>query len=247
MPVSQGSGRDYRRRRPPGRCGCRSAPPGGARLRYHPHMISNAAIGSDDPVGPALRDAKRVLREQVLAARDALAAPLRARLAEAIAGRIARLPSFAAARTVLLTLAFRSEWDTLPLVARGARGGQDRRAAARRRRARGCSSCTRSAIPPRTSRPATTASRSRACIAPSSHPAPSTGCWCRASPSTPAGRRLGYGGGFYDRLLPLLAPATARVAGAFDLQIVPRVPAAPHDLAVHAIVTETRTIPAAGE
>ena len=63
----------------------------------------------------------------------------------------------------------------------------------------------------------------------------------------PCGRRLGYGGGFYDRLLPLFAPGTARVAGAFDVQIVPRVPAAPHDLAVHTIVTETRTIPAAGE
>ena len=62
-----------------------------------------------------------------------------------------------------------------------------------------------------------------------------------------AGRRLGYGGGFYDRLLPLFVPGTARVAGAFDLQIVPRVPAAPHDLAVHAVATETRTIPASGE
>jgi len=35
-----------------------------------------------------------------------------------------------------------------------------------------------------------------------------------------------------------------RVAGAFDLQVVARVPAAPHDLAVHTIVTETRTIAA---
>ena len=30
------------------------------------------------------------------------------------------------------------------------------------------------------------------------------------------GRRLGYGGGYYDRLLPLLSPRAARVAGAFD-------------------------------
>ena len=54
------------------------------------------------------------------------------------------------------------------------------------------------------------------------------------------GRRLGYGGGYYDRLLPLLSPRAARVAGAFDLQIVDRVPAAPHDVAVDAIVTEIR-------
>ena len=52
------------------------------------------------------------------------------------------------------------------------------------------------------------------------------------------GRRLGYGGGYYDRLLPLLSPRAARVAGAFDLQVVERVPAGPHDIAVDTIVTE---------
>src|SRR5262249_42863523 len=56
------------------------------------------------------------------------------------------------------------------------------------------------------------------------------------------GRRLGYGGGYYDRFLPLLSPLVARVVGAFDLQIVDRVPAAPHDIAVRTIVTESRTI-----
>ena len=56
------------------------------------------------------------------------------------------------------------------------------------------------------------------------------------------GRRLGYGGGYYDRLLPLLGRAT-RVAGAFDLQLVDRVPCAPHDVCVDVIVTESQDSP----
>jgi 5-formyltetrahydrofolate cyclo-ligase len=56
------------------------------------------------------------------------------------------------------------------------------------------------------------------------------------------GRRLGYGGGYYDRLLPLLSPRAARIAGAFDLQIVARVPAGPHDITVDAIVTPSEMI-----
>ena len=50
------------------------------------------------------------------------------------------------------------------------------------------------------------------------------------------GGRLGYGGGYYDRLLPLCATA-ARVAGAFALQLVDRVPLGPHDVRVEAIAT----------
>ena len=57
-----------------------------------------------------------------------------------------------------------------------------------------------------------------------------------------AGRRLGYGGGYYDRLLALMPPATPRVAGAFDVQLVPVVPAAPHDLVVDTLATESRLL-----
>jgi 5-formyltetrahydrofolate cyclo-ligase len=57
-----------------------------------------------------------------------------------------------------------------------------------------------------------------------------------------AGHRIGYGGGYYDRLLPTLREDAPRIAGAFELQIVERVPASAHDLKVDAIVTEARTI-----
>jgi 5-formyltetrahydrofolate cyclo-ligase len=56
------------------------------------------------------------------------------------------------------------------------------------------------------------------------------------------GRRLGYGGGYYDRLLPLLSPRAARVAGAFDVQVVDRVPTGPNDVTIDAVVTESRTL-----
>ena len=57
------------------------------------------------------------------------------------------------------------------------------------------------------------------------------------------GRRLGYGGGFYDRLLPLLRPGVQCVAGALDLQIVDEVPASPHDRRVDLVITPTRSFP----
>jgi 5-formyltetrahydrofolate cyclo-ligase len=57
-----------------------------------------------------------------------------------------------------------------------------------------------------------------------------------------SGRRLGYGGGFYDRLLPFIAKAAPRVAGVFEMQIVDEVPTAPHDVRVDAIATEQRTL-----
>ena len=52
-------------------------------------------------------------------------------------------------------------------------------------------------------------------------------------------RRLGYGGGFYDRLLAGGLPeGTPLVSGAFELQVVDEVPTDPHDAAVDFVVTE---------
>ncbi len=58
------------------------------------------------------------------------------------------------------------------------------------------------------------------------------------------GNRIGYGGGFYDRLLKQYGGPT--VALAFDLQVVAGVPADPHDVPVQKIVTELRVLEAAG-
>ena len=54
--------------------------------------------------------------------------------------------------------------------------------------------------------------------------------------------RLGMGGGFYDRLLPQLAPGALAIGLAFDEQLVAEVPAEAHDVPLGAVVTPTRTI-----
>ncbi len=51
------------------------------------------------------------------------------------------------------------------------------------------------------------------------------------------GGRLGYGGGYYDRTLPLF-PRAFRLGIAFAAQEVEEVPMQPHDIFLHAIATE---------
>ncbi|MBI5789742.1 MAG: 5-formyltetrahydrofolate cyclo-ligase [Candidatus Schekmanbacteria bacterium] len=54
------------------------------------------------------------------------------------------------------------------------------------------------------------------------------------------GNRLGYGGGFYDKLLANQKKPT--IALAFELQIIAEVPRQSHDIQVDKIVTEERVI-----
>ena len=52
-------------------------------------------------------------------------------------------------------------------------------------------------------------------------------------------RRLGYGGGYYDRLLAGGLPEwTPLVSGAFEVQILDKIPLDPHDAPVDVVVTE---------
>jgi len=57
----------------------------------------------------------------------------------------------------------------------------------------------------------------------------------------PTGRRIGYGRGYYDRLLTKL-PNALRVAVAYDFQLLAEIPDEPHDERVHFVVTDSRTI-----
>lgn len=58
----------------------------------------------------------------------------------------------------------------------------------------------------------------------------------------PEGRRIGYGGGYYDRAIARLREkglARQVIGIAFDCQEVPSVPAEPHDIPLDGILTES--------
>lgn len=190
-----------------------------------------------------LRAAKDALRARLIAERVALPAQEHAARSEAIARRLVALASWQRARTVLLTLPVRGEWDASIVARAGLASGK-------------------SLILPRIDAPRRMLDLHRVGdlahdVAPGRHgiPEPRPACE-RIAPGDVEwvlipgvafdlqGHRLGYGGGYYDRLLPLLAPQAAKVAGAFDLQIVEAVPHARHDLPVDIIVTESRQIAA---
>jgi len=211
-------------------------------MRYHsPMPHSTPGRPADAPRGTALHEAKLALRREVLARRDSLPADARAAASAAIAERVAALPEFVAAGAVLLTLAFRSEWNTRPLVRAALASAKqvvvprvDR--ATRMLELHSIADPDRDVVPGHLDIPEPRAERPRV---------PREAIDFVLVPGVAfdlEGRRLGYGGGYYDRLLPLLSPRAARIAGAFDMQIVELVPAAPHDVRIDAIVTESRTI-----
>jgi 5-formyltetrahydrofolate cyclo-ligase len=58
-----------------------------------------------------------------------------------------------------------------------------------------------------------------------------------------AGGRVGYGGGFYDRLFRRVRPDAFRVGLGFDLQVVQEdLPQGPFDARLDALVTDSRTL-----
>jgi len=193
------------------------------------------------PTGPALREAKRAMRAAVIALRDALPVDARAAASHAIASRVTALPQFAAASSILVTLPFRSEWDSALVahtaLALGKRVIVPRVDVAARMLSLHVVQSLDDAIEsgyrgipePRADTPIARPDEVVLALVP--------GVAFDAS-----GRRLGYGGGYYDRLLPLIASDVPRVAGAFDFQVVDHVPSAAHDHRVDVIVTPTRAV-----
>ena len=59
------------------------------------------------------------------------------------------------------------------------------------------------------------------------------------------GARLGRGKGYYDRVLARLRPGARAIGVGFSVQMMESVPREPHDVCVHALVSEEgwRTVP----
>lgn len=207
-------------------------------MRYHEAMSAGPDARAPDP---SLRSIKQALRGRILAVRDDFPAEARREASLALVARIAALPSFDAAGAVLLTLPYRSEWDTKPLAATALAQGKllamprvDR--VARMLVLHRVIDLDRDIVPGVLGIPEPRPT------APQLPPDAIDWVLVPGVAFDAAGRRLGYGGGFYDRLLPLLRPGVPCIAGALDLQVVDEVPASPHDRHVDLVITPTRRL-----
>ncbi|MEW4563428.1 5-formyltetrahydrofolate cyclo-ligase [Bremerella sp. JC770] len=61
------------------------------------------------------------------------------------------------------------------------------------------------------------------------------------------GNRIGYGKGYFDRLLPRLRDDCTKIGLAFDCQVFPEVPSEPHDVPVDHLITETQSFRCSAE
>lgn len=206
-------------------------------------MVDPSETGSS--AGATLRDAKRAMRDRVLRARDSLPPEIREQAGRAIVATLAARADFRAAETVLLSLSFRSEYDTRPLFEAALAAGKVVSAP----RVNADSRMLEAFVVTDPGRDVAPGFRGI--------PEPLPHCAAVALDAIDwvlvpgvafdtRGYRIGYGGGYYDRLLPLLRDDAQRIAGAFELQVVEQVPSAPHDLAVDAIVTERRSMEVRG-
>src|SRR5205823_15086320 len=157
---------------------------------------------TEEPAPPITdpREAKRRLRERVLRSRDALPAELRARFGAAITEQLLAREDFRAARTVLLSVAFRSEWETRPMFSAAQALGKTTVAPRVDRERRMLGLCAVANLEH------DIGSGYLGIGEPLSHcPSvdPSAIDWVLVPGVAfdPSGHRIGYGGGYYDRLL----------------------------------------------
>jgi 5-formyltetrahydrofolate cyclo-ligase len=183
-----------------------------------------------------LKSAKRRIRRAVLAARDRVPPGERSALAELVVERFLALPEVTRARAVMVFWSFGSEVPTAGLIER-LHAREALVALPRIERSDLVAVTYAPGDPTRT-----TSFGAEEPVA--GEVLPSTSLDVVAVPGVAfdrTGRRIGYGGGFYDRFLRTVD--AFRVAPAFGLQVLDEaLPGGGFDLPVDAIVTESETI-----
>jgi 5-formyltetrahydrofolate cyclo-ligase len=192
---------------------------------------------ADSKSEESLRSAKKTLRASVIARRDALDAERRRRDSQAITAKLLALPEYRAAGVVCAYASFGSEFDTAAFCSAVVAAGKR-------------------LLLPRVNRAAHLLELREvknlgadlvAGVRGIREPVqrcpmvPASSVECLLVPGvafTATGKRLGYGGGFYDRLLDELKPGVARVVAAFSPQVLEDLPTGPRDQRVNRIVTE---------
>lgn len=195
--------------------------------------MTSGAASSLEPI----KQAKAALRQAILARRDAADVASRSRDSQTITQKLCALPAYRVANVVAAYASFGSELDTSEFLARVLRDGKQ-------------------LLLPRINR-TQRALELRQVIDPGADLV--SGVWGIPEPAercpilsvtkvefmlvpgvafTTSGARLGYGGGFYDRMLASLDPRVVRIAAAFELQMVAHLPEGLHDQRVDQVVTE---------
>jgi 5-formyltetrahydrofolate cyclo-ligase len=183
-----------------------------------------------------LKARKRALRRAAIERRDLLSAGERSAKSERIVDRVLGLPEVGAARTVMAFWSFGSEVQTAALIQRLHEAGK--RVVLPRLVEGEIAAVTYAPGDP-------VAATSFGAMEPvGAELVPAEDVDVVIVPGVAfdrRGGRVGYGGGFYDRLLSR-APSAPAVAVAFDVQLVDGVPQGRNDSRVDVIVTEDEVI-----
>jgi 5-formyltetrahydrofolate cyclo-ligase len=181
---------------------------------------------------------KKVLRAEMIARRDALAPAERVRHARSLADMLAALTQYSAARSVLATMSIGSEWDTRPFLDRARAEGK-------------------TVVLPRVAGPAPKRLRLHAVADlgrdlrpgvwdipepdPESCPevelAAVDFAWVPALAANRAGYRLGYGAGYFDKLLAGRGSRPCCVVALPAEFLIEDLPHEPHDIPVDLVIT----------
>ena len=197
-------------------------------------------MGFDEMTSDTLQTKKKIMREMVLAQRDAMLPAARSTASRLILEKVCAMPQYAQAKVVLTYMGFGSEIETQSFFER-------------------IIADSKMAVLPRVDRASQSLILHSAC----GMSALQESKWGILEPRADApvvlieaiefvlmpgvafdrfGNRLGYGRGYYDNLISTANQALVRVAAAFLCQIVDHVPVGSRDEKVHRIITESEII-----